>query len=365
MSTSRLNVVMDCIIFDLQPYGGISRFWCNLISGLLALESDLVLHLLMPVRATTGFGGRVRALAAQSKNAVVHEVSGWRPLRVERGLQPRLPAGLGSKTVFHSSYYRVVSSAPNVVTVHDFQYELNGSPIRALIYRTEKMRALRRSSFTVCVSKNTLRDLQRVFPQFTNAPAEVVAHGIEPIFNALPPGHHASSESDYVLFVGKRERYKNFWSLVTALREIAELKLVLLGPPLARHEIARLQSALSNRFTCLTAVDDLELVDLYQHAFALVYPSSYEGFGLPIVEAMACGCPFVACANSSIPEVAGSAGILVNNPAPVEIRDALRSLKDPIIRRATIERGFVRAKEFSWRVAAENYYRVYRKVAQS
>jgi mannosyltransferase len=171
-------------------------------------------------------------------------------------------------------------------------------------------------------------------------------------------------QENYVLFVGRRVKQKNFWSVVEGIKRLKNLKITIVGPPLTVEEQVRLDANLNGRYTIRPNVNDSELVDLYRGAFALVYPSQYEGFGLPVLEAMACGCPAVALRASSIPEVAGDGAILLDDATPESIERALESIQPMDVREALRRRGLSQAKRFSWTRAASQYSALYAAVSE-
>jgi mannosyltransferase len=167
------------------------------------------------------------------------------------------------------------------------------------------------------------------------------------------------------LFVGRRDAYKNFWQVVESVKQFDNVMLTVVGPPLSAEERGRLDDEINGRYDVRSHVDDQTLVDLYHDAFALVYPSRYEGFGLPVVEAMACGCPVIALRASSIPEVAGEGAMLVDDSAPELLVATLEQLKDLDTREALVRRGLLQAAQFSWATAAAEYLALYVKVSAS
>jgi mannosyltransferase len=352
-----IEVVLDCIVFDLQRSGGISRYWVNLISALAELPAGPRLHLLINEKASSGPALEVMDRARANPRLTLHP---YKTRALERMRQPAIPKQLRSHAVFHSSYYRSAARMPNVLTVHDFTYENLVGGWRAFAQLWQKSRAAAASSAVVCVSESTRQDFKRRFPNFDAGPIEVIHHGVEAHFTPsrkLSEGMHV--QGDYVLFVGRRDPYKNFWCAVEAVRQLESMKLTVVGPSLSVNEQARLDAELEGRYTMRPHVDDAELVELYRNAFALAYPSRYEGFGLPVLEAMACGCPAVALRASSIPEVAGNGAVMLDEATPEALRRALEKIQRQDFRGHLVERGLRQAARFRWADAAAEYFAVY------
>jgi mannosyltransferase len=263
--------------------------------------------------------------------------------------------------LLHSSYYRLTSQrgVRNVVTVYDFTYERYWSGPRVVVHGMQKRRAIARADAVLCISENTRRDLQEYVPgadmnkvHVTHLAANDEFRPIETVAPARP----------FVLFVGSRLGYKNFPEAVAGLALVPECGLVMVGGgPLNVKELALLERELPGRYQHRGAVSGHELNTLYNAAVCLLYPSAYEGFGIPPIEAMQAGCPFVALARSSIPEVAGSAGILLEFPDARAIADAIEVCGSS--RRAELRRlGHEQARSFSWRQTYEKTAAIYRTV---
>lgn len=168
----------------------------------------------------------------------------------------------------------------------------------------------------------------------------------------------------YIFYVGRIERKKNAVGLIKAyglLRKEREIKhkLVLAGKPgygyeEFREEVKKLPEEAQKDIIELGYVEEKELVSWMQNADLFFFPSFFEGFGLPIIEAMACGVPVVASNVTSIPEIAGSAALLVEPTKPLKMAAALsKIIHSPVLRRSLISKGLVRASLFSWQKAAE------------
>ncbi len=198
----------------------------------------------------------------------------------------------------------------------------------------------------------------------------------EAVFYQRPPEQvaqvlaRAGWPSEYILFVGTLEPRKNLPLLIQALaRAKTRIPLILAGwqgwggPDLGR-ELERLN--LQERVVCTGYVDEETLACLYSGAATFVYPSWYEGFGLPVLEAMACGCPVICSNTSSLPEVAGNAAIFIDPRDAEGLAHALDTvLDDSALRQSLAQRGLIKAAEFSWENTAIRTLEVFANVVES
>ena len=259
------------------------------------------------------------------------------------------------------------SPCPLAVTVHDMipwawgGPRMRGERIRFWLGK----RLLKRADIVVAVSKATAADAAR-FGGVDPRRMRVVPEAPDGVFEPKPGAqervkHRLGIEPGYLLFVGALDARKDPSSLLrawTAARQVRpQLQLVVAGDP-GRQAPSTMPDA-----RMLGRVDDLELADLYTAAGCLVFPSRYEGFGLPCLEAMACGCPVAAFRNSSLPEVVGDAAQLVHDgDADALGRAAARMTAEPERwRRAGLER----AKAFSWRKTARQTIAAYESVMRA
>lgn len=238
----------------------------------------------------------------------------------------------------------------SVVTVQDLSFERNPS----LMGRTDRIvfklvvpRAARRASRVLAISERTKRDLVELY----GVPPERVVVTPLAADSAFSPA--ADGRRDFLLFVGAIEPRKDPLAAVEAARAVG-LPLVVAGPT----KDAELAAELARRGADLRGyVSKDELVRLYQETACLVWPSRYEGFGLPVLEAMACGAPVVAAPDPAVREVAGDAALFAD---PAGLADAVRrALAD---RDRLSAAGLARARAFSWAETARRTVAVYRDV---
>ena len=267
-----------------------------------------------------------------------------------------LPPGL-----LHSSYYRLTShrGIRNVITVYDFTYERYWSGLRVLVHGLQKRRAIARADAVLCISENTRRDLEELVPGTDMSKVHVTHLAANEEFR---PIEAPTPARPYVLFVGSRLGYKNFPQAVAGMRLVRDCALVMVGGgALTSEETALLERELPGRYEHRGVVSTEDLNALYNGAVCLLYPSAYEGFGIPPIEAMQAGCPFVALSVSSLPEVAGPAGILLETADARAIADAIEACASS--RRAELRRlGFEQARNFSWRQTYEKTASIYRSL---
>ncbi len=261
---------------------------------------------------------------------------------------------------------------PTAVVVYDlvpFVDRANAKTSSARIEQATIRPALRRAAALPCISEATRADLVRLFPS-AQRKASVIPLAADPVFSApvAAPGHPALEGKPYVLAVGTLEPRKNLERLITAWSAMddgarAGHVLALVGP-IGWDAAPILAAARDNGAQLLGRVSEDELRALYAGASAFAYPSLYEGFGLPILEAMAAGAPVVTSNVSSLPEVAGDAALLVDPHDPAAIGAALtRLLGDPALTDDLRGRGRARAAAFSWERTARETLALLRSIA--
>ena len=275
----------------------------------------------------------------------------------------KLPAG-----VLHSSYYRICPqrNVRNVITVYDFTYEKFSPFSRALLHTRQKREAIMRADAVICISENTRRDLHEFIPECPRNKVSVTHLAAGDPFKPLSHTTITITTRPFVLFVGGRAGYKNFSTALQAVQLTKECALVCIGGgPFSAAERAALDAALPGRHFHAGPVGAAALNEIYNAAVCLVYPSLYEGFGIPPLEAMKAGCPFVALNRSSIPEVAGEAGILLNDSDARLMAAAIEECVNSHRRAQLRVLGFAQAEKFSWRNTFAATSPVYQRLLSS
>jgi len=275
-----------------------------------------------------------------------------------------------------------VGRARIVVTVHDLVYKLFPFTV------DEKVRiilelffpsSLKTAHVIIADSKSTERDLLKFFP-FVNGKTRVVYPGLDPIFS--PVDDQIAKEAflqryhleRYILYVGTLEPRKNLLNLLKAYEKLCRNSttsslpdLVLVGTKGWKNSLLfqyfeNLNKEIQAKIHFLGYLPREELPILYSCADVFVFPSLYEGFGLPVLEALACGAPVVTSSTSSLPEVGGDVVLYVDPQSPEDIAEKIYALLNDENLGERRNRGVLRAREFSWKKAAMEIYEIYKSI---
>ena len=264
---------------------------------------------------------------------------------------PRALRRLGAGLVHTQYALPLHPPCPVVVTVHDVSFEREPALMSRkdrLVFRRIVPRAVRRAARVLTVSERSKRDLLELYG-IPDERVVVTRNGVDPAFHPDP----AEAPRDYVLVVGAIQSRKNQLAALEAARASGRL-LVVAGPEKDRALAEELRAGGAR---LAGYVETERLAELYRGAACLVQPSHYEGFGLPVIEAMACGTPVVAVREAALAEVAGEAAVLVDADGLADgIRIALAE------RERLVAAGLERARAFSWRATAERTLAVYREI---
>lgn len=355
---------------------GIGTYVRNLVRYLARLDRTTEYRLICRPgdrEMSVGLGGNFRMDVDASKPYSIREQFSipWTLLRVR-------------PTVFHEPHYVLppLTRCRSVVTIHDCihlrfpQYLPNRA---ALAYaRTQMSSAARRSDRILTVSEASKRDILTYF-DVKPEKVTVIANAIDEHFST-PPGEDEvrrveeryQLQGTFALYVGNVKPHKNVERLIDAIHLARragrdDLRLVVIGDELSSYAAPRRavhRHNLHKYVRFLGYLPDQTLAVVYRLASVFVFPSLYEGFGLPPLEAMACGTPVVTSNVSSLPEVVGDAALLVDPTDPKAIADAItRVLDDEALRTTLRERGLARARQFSWERSVRRIREIYQEVA--
>lgn len=347
-----MNLLLDNIIFSLQKAGGISVVWKEHLKRLARYDCNFIEY--------DNVNQNIFRKELDIPTSKIIKLSSSF-LQIKRYLNPSFVHV--DDVLFHSSYYRILKGARNITTVHDFTYEYYVHGIKQIIHSWQKKQALLHSDRIICVSQNTCSDLLRFYPQINSDNLKVIYNGVDETFCRLPVTQKIEGfpyeTGEYLLFVGDRfASYKQFELAVEVVKR-TKMPLVIVGKPLIRVEEQILNGL---EYKVLSGVPSSVLNILYNNAFCLLYPSLYEGFGIPVVEAQRAGCPVIAGANSSITEIIGDGGIALKELNVNTVGDAIHELNNISFRDRIIEDGLQNAKRFSWDNTFQQTINVYKSL---
>lgn len=337
MSLKKISITLDSGILGLQKYGGISNYWNRLIEN-MKFHPDFEATLLLP-----------KKIINQDFDNTLLEHINYDVDKVQQRIARYIRGNTSSDCdIFHSAYYRLPTSKQcvYVVTVYDFIYERYGGGISRWVHSLQKNRALRRADAIICISESTRHDVLKFCPFVDPSKLYVVHLAVDHERFYPDLKSEDSFLNDTVLWVGQRGGHKRFDIAVETLSNHPDLKFGIVGPELTEQEVLLLDKSCLDRWIYIGAVDEARLRQIYSSVFALIYPSDYEGFGLPILEAMACGCPVLAANTSSLPEVGGEAAVYADSQNAQDFSAKLKYIKSERFKITNL--GINRARRFTW-----------------
>lgn len=365
-----MKIAYDHQIFTSQKYGGISRYFVELSQNLALIKDVEDARIVAPF---------YRNQYIQESNAKTVSLASFQiPFIPRTGrilsllnsmLSPVISQSF-SPDIVHETYYSTqqngLQGKKNIITVFDMIHEL--FPDRFLNKNLSKAKsiAVTRADHVICISENTRRDLVEIF-DVDESKTSVVKLGFSS--RSFRRNVDIGSPRPFILYVGSRGGYKNFDRLLEAYalhRPITKnYDLIAFGGgEFTKNEVAKIKELGISPVKVRNVQGSDEILAAYYKAAALfIYPSLYEGFGIPPLEAMSFGCPVIASSTSSIPEVVGDAGIFFDPNSAESISRAIDDvLSDSQVVCNLRQKGLKRIEHFSWEKCAQDTLKVYKKV---
>jgi len=361
-----MHVLYDYQIFALQEMGGISRYFVELALRLPDYSGGIETTILAPVH-----------INAYLENSPVRKVGRKvAPFPGKHRILPRINriAGRGflkkqPPDIFHETYYSGNAQpihAPRILTVYDMIHERFPDQFHGVDSHIPvlKAQAVARADHVIAISKSTRDDLMQYLGV---APEKVTVIPLAPSFDTIDGRvDFDAGGRPYLLYVGLREGVKNFQRFIIAFSRsrllCSEFDVLCVGGGGFTTDEERFFRSLGVREQVRhLQADDSLLAALYAHAALFVYPSLYEGFGLPLLEAMHCGCPVACSTAGSMPEIAGDAALYFDPLDEEELRTVLESIvQSQEIADSLRVRGHEREKMFAWESCVARTAELYR-----
>ena len=372
-----LDIIVDGIIFENQTHGGVSRIYAEILPRICDLDPSVKITILTagPVVQLLPAHAHIRHIAMPGLQRFIP--ARWFP-NLKKDLRGivlnNAPVSVNPDTIWHSTNFTLPSQwrGRNICTVYDMNYELFPTffdHIAGAQFRAYKQKCLQQADAIICISKSTADDLQTMYDIVSEKPVYVTHLACSAGFRKLSEPdayYHPPTQNAFLLFVGQRQGYKNFDNFLRtyALWQVGkDVDMVVVGSAwISSEEDLLKELGLEQKVHLLTQASDEDLCLLYNLALAFVYPSLYEGFGLPLLEAMSCGCPIVASRISSSIEVARDCPIYFE---PAQLNDLLRALdlvKGEGRNSDRVQRGLRLVKEYSWDKTAARTLAAYRSL---
>lgn len=356
-----MKVLFDHQIFSYQRFGGVSKYFAEMLSN-FPLETW---------ETTTLFSNNEYV-----KNKDLFKSFQFFPRYWFKG-QGRIMNELNKPysiyrlakqdyDVFHQTHFETyclpyLKDKPMVTTFHDMNFATYNK--NEYLVKIQKL-SINRANKIIAVSQNTRKDLIEMWNVDPDK-IEVVYHGVDTPISDTIIGNRLVKEP-YILYVGRRETFKNFERLLDAFalidHQFKDLRLVCTSENFTEKEILLLQEKKIYDKVIHIRADEKTMANLYKYAELFVYPSIYEGFGMPILEAMSYGCPVVISNTSCFPEIAKDAAVYFDPYNTESIVHGIEKAIDSDIKRSCIDKGYERCKDFSWKRTADGHLKVYKSL---
>ena len=366
-----MNVLFDHQVFSFQEYGGISRYYSRLITTLSA-GNDVQVDLLIKY-SNNSFLTELASLKPRSffrshkfkgRNEIIR-ILNQQYFRKE--YYKRTQPDIFHPTYYHPYFLESIGTVPFALTIYDMAHEMYPTMFHPMDFTIKNKRLLAaKASRIIAISEHTKKDAVRIL----GVPESKI--DVIPLATDLrvdfTEKNQATIPEQFILYVGARNTYKNFpfflRSITPLINDEKKLFVVCAGGGKFSTEEKKIinELSLSDKIIQMNVNDGI-LALLYSKTKAMVYPSLYEGFGIPVLEAFTCGAPVVLSERSSLPEVGGDAAVYFDPEQDESLLAAVRSVvHKQEIAREMVKKGLERAKLFSWGKTADATLATYRKI---
>jgi len=341
-----MKMYIDMIAFYLQKAGGVTNVWKELITRMIHDNRQIIL-ILQEGECDNIYFDQIMSL----NPSVIYEK------RLYIGINRYLPVKcrMEKDSGFISTYYRIVSNktVKQYTLVHDFVYEYYAKGLRKWVHSFQKKTSIKHADTIFCVSKNTLKDLIRFYPWAESGNHYVIYNGVSKEYRKIDEEIIVDELGEYnnknfLLYIGSRSKYKRFDFAVEVANHFGYDVVIIGGGNLNAKESKLLHNALKGKYIHIKNIENDTLNKIYNKAFALIYPSEYEGFGIPVIEAQRAGCPVIAKKGSSINEVFGNVDNLMQDNTLTEAGRIIDMLKNNDKREKICSQGYINSKRFDW-----------------
>ena len=352
-----MKILYDYQMFSIQKFGGITRYFCELMKSLPS-EHQFNLSLVFSdnyyLKENYDFFRKKNILPDKNfkgKSFIEKKIS------FLNHFYSKLDISANKFDLFHPTYYDdyffSVLKKPYIITVHDLTvFKFQNTFFRYYTGKPQMEKVIKNANRIISISEHTKKDIVETFG-IDPGKIDVIYHG----YSKAGSGNNAVNYGKYILFVGRRGLYKNFIAFAEAVSKLLnkekEIKLVCVGAAFNKEEMSLLSKLEIMNQAIAISVDDKSLNGLYANALVFVFPSLYEGFGMPILEAFANNCPVCLSNASCFPEIAGNAGVYFDPDSPGSILSAIEKVVyHNGFAKEIIKAGQLRLKDFSWEKTA-------------
>ena len=369
-----MRIVYSHDIFSFQAYGGISRYFVEIAKRIPANEAQVQifagLYINQYLKGLPGLiGFKLPVLKNRGVTARIINASMYLMRKNINDLVQRALIRSDPQTILHLTYYTRPPAKRKlklVVTVYDMIPELFGQyfPHYDRAAHLKKL-CCEQADKIIAISNCTKKDLMNLFG--VNDEKIAVIHLGNPLENVVPEEGKEATQTPYVFYVGARGAYKNFDRLLQAFAQSLLLRkdfaLMCFGDRFSPAETKRLKDLGLDHCVRQISGSDSLLASYYKHARAFVFPSLYEGFGIPLLEAMGMGCPVLCSNRGPFPEIVGDAGIYFDPEDVNNMQYILeKTLYNDTLLGEMLKRGYQRSSRFSWDRTASQTLALYRSL---